>query len=112
MDWDEVNEGLDTVLGDDDHPVAFLPNYDTAEELAQRFRGALMQLVNRALLDRAEERDTEAARLIVLARAVRVEELSGDPRKAVGLLRRMGSVTTDLVDRLERLGVVEDVSGC
>ncbi|MET9013970.1 DUF6415 family natural product biosynthesis protein [Streptomyces olivaceoviridis] len=113
VDWERVNEGLDAVLGDDDHPAAFLPDPATADELAQNFRGALKQLVNRALRDAERtEADPETARLIKMAREVRVEELPGDPGKALGLLRRLGSVTTDLVESLERLGVVEGVSEC
>ncbi len=113
VDWKRVNEGRDTVLGDDDHPAAFLPDPATADELAQDFRGALKQLVNRALRDAERtETDPETVRLIRMAREVRVEELPGEPGKALGLLRRLGSVTTDLVDRLERLGVVEAVSEC
>jgi hypothetical protein len=113
VDWKRVNEALDTVLGDDDHPATFFPDHNTADELAQRFRGALMQLVNRALREaKGKETDPEAVRLIAMARTVRVEELPNDPSKALGLLRRMGSVTTELVDRLERLGVVEGVSEC
>ncbi|MEV6296737.1 DUF6415 family natural product biosynthesis protein [Streptomyces sp. NPDC051896] len=113
MDCKRVNEALDTVLGDDDHPATFFPDHNTADELAQRFRGALMQLVNRALREaKGKETDPEAVRLIAMARTVRVEELPNDPSKALGFLLRMGSVTTELVDRLERLGVVEGVSEC
>nr|WP_275404194.1 MULTISPECIES: DUF6415 family natural product biosynthesis protein [unclassified Streptomyces] len=104
---------MDTVLGDDDHPAAFLPDPATADELAQDFRNALTQLVNRALRDaQRTEADPETARLLSMARKVRVEELPDDPGKALGLLRRLGSVTSDLVESLERLGVVEGVSEC
>jgi Fe-S-cluster formation regulator IscX/YfhJ len=113
VDWKRVNEGLDTVLGDDDHPAAFLPDPATADKLAQDFRSALTQLVNRALRDaQRAEADPETVRLLSMARKVRVEELPDDPGKALGLLRRLGSVTSDLVESLEQLGVVEGVSEC
>lgn len=49
VDWKRADEGLDAVLGDDDHSAAFLADPTTADELAQDFHGALKQLVNRAL---------------------------------------------------------------
>jgi hypothetical protein len=111
VDWVRVYDGLDSLLGDDDHPQPSHIDHDDAEELAQRFRGALMQLVNRGLRDSADN-DREAARLIASARKLRAEELPGDAQQALGLLRRLGSVTVELVDRLESLGTIEGVSKC
>lgn len=111
VDWKQVYRGLDSLLGDDDHPQPTHIDHDAAEELAQRFRGALMQLVHRGLRDDAE-RDPEAARLIALARELRDEELPGGAQQALGLLRRLGAVTVELVDRLESMGIIEGVSKC
>ncbi|MFI8170900.1 DUF6415 family natural product biosynthesis protein [Streptomyces sp. NPDC085931] len=111
MDWKQVYRGLDSLLGDDDHPQPTHIDHDAAEELAQRLRGALMQLVHRGLRDDAD-RDPEAARLIALARELRDEELPGGAQQALGLLRRLGAVTVELVDQLESMGIIEGVSKC
>lgn len=124
VDWDAVFDGLDTVLNEEvSHhaaggrerggwPKVAVPSYDAADELAQRFRGALMQLVNRGLRDDATKRYPDIADLIEQARTLRSEELPGDERQALVLLRKLGRVTLDLAERLEETGIVRGLVEC
>ncbi|MCZ4118113.1 DUF6415 family natural product biosynthesis protein [Streptomyces sp. H39-S7] len=125
VDWDLVFDGLDVVLHGEEqvsHHAAgvasrrrasvAVPDYDEADELAQRFRGALMQLVNRGLRDQADEKYPDISTLIEQARALRSEELPADPWRAMGLVRRLGQVTLQLVERLDEVGLVTGLVEC
>ncbi|MFF8196685.1 DUF6415 family natural product biosynthesis protein [Streptomyces bobili] len=93
FDGDALLDDVATAL--DDVP----PAEQDVEEVAQRLRGHLMRLVNIAIAAEAE-RDDVAGYLIERARALRVEELPGDHRKAVGYLRRMGWIVNEFLERL------------
>ncbi|MFF4902246.1 DUF6415 family natural product biosynthesis protein [Streptomyces sp. NPDC001068] len=97
-DWlDDVADALDTVA----------PAEDQVEELAQRLRGYLMQLVAIAAGDETEKRDARAALRITRARDIREAEMPGDYRQAVGHLRQMGWAVNELLDLLVELGCVK-----
>ncbi|MER5210934.1 DUF6415 family natural product biosynthesis protein [Streptomyces sp. NPDC002838] len=122
VDWDAVFDGLDMVLNEEvshhaagargGRPGAAGPSYDEAAELAQRFRGALMQLTNRGLRDDATKKYPDIGDLIEEARAVRSDELPGDELQALALLRKLGRVTLDLAERLEEAGIVRGLIEC
>ncbi|MEU7278703.1 DUF6415 family natural product biosynthesis protein [Streptomyces sp. NPDC045431] len=76
------------------------PAEEDLDDLAQRLRGHLMQLVDIASANEAGQKDETAASLIEQARSVRSEELPGDYRTAVGLLRRMAWSASELHERL------------
>ncbi|OKK02384.1 hypothetical protein AMK26_22205 [Streptomyces sp. CB03234] len=117
VDWSAVFEDVDALLnGEVSHHAAGStgrkravapPEYDDADELAQRFRGALMQLVHRGLRDEADKKHPDIAALIEQARVLRSEELPGDPWQALGHLRRLGRVTLQLAQRLDEVGIVK-----
>ncbi|MFF3517594.1 DUF6415 family natural product biosynthesis protein [Streptomyces sp. NPDC002573] len=86
---DDVAAVLDEVIPAEEH----------SEELAQRLRGHLMQLVNIAVAAEAEK-DDATAYLLERARMVRAEELPGDRWKAVGHLRRLGWTVNELMEHL------------
>ncbi|MFF8431079.1 DUF6415 family natural product biosynthesis protein [Streptomyces sp. NPDC016566] len=94
---DDVADALDTVA----------PPEDRIEELAQRLRGYLMQLVAIAASDEIERRDARAALRIIRAREIREAEMPGDYRQAIGHLRQMGWVVNELLDLLVELGCVK-----
>ncbi|MFJ4686223.1 DUF6415 family natural product biosynthesis protein [Streptomyces sp. NPDC088789] len=121
VDWDDVYDDLDTVLhGEEEisHHAAGssdgapLPDYDDAEEIAQRFRGALKLLVARALRATADEKPPAIADLIGQARALRAEELPGEPSQALGLLRNLAQVTLELAERLDEADIVKGLVEC
>lgn len=85
---DDVATALDDVIPE-----------EAVEEIAQRLRGHLMQLVTIAVAGEAEQ-DTAAAQLIERARMLRTDDVPGDHRKAVGHLRRMGWTASELLERL------------
>ncbi|MFJ6636733.1 DUF6415 family natural product biosynthesis protein [Streptomyces sp. NPDC091376] len=87
---DDVADALDDVV----------PAEADVDDLAERLRGHLMRLVNIAVANEAEQRDEAAARLIERARVLRVEELPGGHWNAVGHLRRMGWIASELLERL------------
>ncbi|MFI6056011.1 DUF6415 family natural product biosynthesis protein [Streptomyces violascens] len=121
MDWLQVYDDLDTVLHckqaishhaagpSDGAPVR---SCDDAEERIQRFHGALKLLVALALRDNADERHPDVASLIERARALRAEEMPGDPRQALGLLRRLAQVTLALAERLAEVDTVKGLFEC
>lgn len=86
---DDVAAALDEVVPAEEH----------MDELAQRLRGHLMQLVNIAVAAEGED-DAATAYLIARARTVRVEELPGGHWPAVGHLRRMAWVVNELMERM------------
>jgi hypothetical protein len=96
---DDVGAALDDVIPAEEH----------IEELAQRLRGHLMQLVNIALAADAGE-DAATAYLIERARTVRAEELPGDRWKAVGHLRRMGWIVNELMERLVAIRCLKEAA--
>lgn len=123
VDWDAVFDGLATVLNEEvshhaaggaqrGRPAVAVRECDEAEELAQRFRGALVQLVNRGLRDDANKKRQDIADLIDQARALRYEELPGDERRAHALLRKLARVTLELTERLEEVGIVKELVEC
>ncbi|MDQ0601984.1 hypothetical protein QF037_006329 [Streptomyces canus] len=103
LDWDVTFDALASVLD------CQAPLDDELEELAQRLRGALMQVVTIAVAGFADE-DEEAAVLIARARTLRSEELPGDYWKALGHLRRLGWVTSELVELLSKTGHFRDAA--
>lgn len=76
-----------------------IPAEERIDELAQRLRGHLMQLVNIAVAAGAED-DEATAQLIAQARTIRSVRAPGDHWKAVGHLRRMGWTVNELLERL------------
>jgi len=88
---------------------------EESEEVAQRLRGYLMQLVNIAISSEADQRSQYADTLVQRARNLRAEEMPGDHRRAVLHLRQMGWVTCELLDQLVALNSVKEASastGC
>ncbi|MGW8699565.1 DUF6415 family natural product biosynthesis protein [Streptomyces eurythermus] len=117
VDWDSVFDGLDTIFGDEvsHHAVGALrprqfggtaSGHEDPAELAQRFRAAITQLVHRGRRDEVERKHPDVIGLIERARALQSERLPADPRQALGFLRRLGEVTLELADRLEKAGSV------
>lgn len=84
-----------------------VPAEEAVEELAERLRGHLMRLVAIAVASEAGD-DEQAAALIERAREVRVEELPGDRRRAVGHLRRMAWSVNELLERLGALRCLKE----
>ena len=122
VDWEAVYDGLDIVLGGEvshhaagavhrGQATASVLAHGDAEELAQQFRGALMQLVHRGLRDDAD-RYPDIADLIERARGLRDTDLPGDPQQALALLRKFGLVTLELAERLEEVGIVTRLVEC
>ncbi|MEU3133180.1 DUF6415 family natural product biosynthesis protein [Streptomyces sp. NPDC006854] len=123
VDWDSVYDGLDTILNEEishhaagtsgsSRPGAAGPGYDEAEELAQRFRGALIQLVNRGLRDDTTKKHPDIADLIEQARTLQGGELPGDEHEALTFLRKLGRVILELAERLEEVGIVKGLVEC
>ncbi|MER7057099.1 DUF6415 family natural product biosynthesis protein [Streptomyces sp. NPDC000351] len=94
---DDVADAFDSVPPPEDH----------VDELAQRLRGYLMQLVGYAVNSEVEKRDGRATRLITRACEVREEELPGDYLKSVAHLRRLGWAVNELHDLLAELHAVK-----
>ncbi|MFJ8754595.1 DUF6415 family natural product biosynthesis protein [Streptomyces sp. NPDC102441] len=94
FDADALLDDVGTAL--DDVP----PAEEYQEELAERLRGHLMQLVDIAIGGDAEAKDATAHALIEHAREVRSKDMPGDPRRAVGHLRRMAWTVNELLERL------------
>ncbi|WP_338675982.1 DUF6415 family natural product biosynthesis protein [Streptomyces sp. SCSIO 30461] len=94
---DDVADALDSVP----------PAEEEIEELGQRLRGHLMQLVSIALNGEAERRDERAFSRIHRACGVREEEMPGDYGPALALLRRMGWAVNELLDLLVEIGAVK-----
>ncbi|MFD7505417.1 DUF6415 family natural product biosynthesis protein [Streptomyces sp. NPDC059850] len=94
---DDVADALDDVP----------PAEDAADELAQRLRGYLMQLVGIAIHAEAEKHDAAVTTLITRAREAREMELPGDYLKTINPLRRMGWAVNELLDALVAIGSVK-----
>jgi hypothetical protein len=97
---DDVGAVLDNVT----------PPEDELEDLAQRLRGHLMQLVDIAVAAEADQKDEEAGRLIQQAHTVRAEDMPGHHRQAVGHLRRMAWSVNELLERLSVLKCLKEAS--
>jgi hypothetical protein len=104
LDRDTIFDDLASVLGDQ------APQDDEVDELAERLRGSLMQIVNIALAGLADEKDQEAAVLIERARTLRSAELPDGYWKALGHLRRLGWVTHELLECLSQTGHLKDAA--
>ncbi|MFI6122517.1 DUF6415 family natural product biosynthesis protein [Streptomyces sp. NPDC051064] len=87
---DDVGTALDDVP----------PAEEYQQELAERLRGHLMRLVDFAIGGDADVKDATAFAMIERARDVRSEAMPGDPRRAVGHLRRMAWTVNELLERL------------
>ncbi|MEJ8632427.1 DUF6415 family natural product biosynthesis protein [Streptomyces sp. MS2.AVA.5] len=83
------------------------PPEDALEELAERLRGHLMQLVDIAIGAEVDDKDEEAAALIERARAVRSEEMPGDHRNGSAHLRRLAWAVNELLERMVSTGCVK-----
>jgi hypothetical protein len=94
---DDVADALDPVP----------PGRERADELAERLRGYLRQLISYAASSEAEKRDERIAPLLVRAREVRGEEPSDDHWGAVGQLRRVGWAVNELHEVLVELHAVK-----
>ncbi len=121
MDWDQVYDDLDVVLHGEtevSHHAAGrsggapLPEYDDAEEMAGRFRGALRQLVNRGLREDAHMQHLDIGVLIDQARTLISEALPDDSSPAPGHLRKLAGVILQLAERLEETGLVKGLIEC
>jgi hypothetical protein len=86
------------------------PSEEETEEIAERLRGYLMQLVNIAVTSEADQRSKYAEILVQRARDLRAEEMSGDHRRAVLHLRQMGWVTSELLDQLVALKSIKEAA--
>ncbi|CAL9326612.1 DUF6415 family natural product biosynthesis protein [Streptomyces sp. SudanB91_2054] len=103
-DGDALLDDVGAVLDD------VVPREEELEDHAQRLRGHLMQLVDIAVAQEADQSDPEADRLIRQARDVRAQELPGDHMKAVGHLRRMAWSVNELLERLAALRCVKETA--
>lgn len=83
---------------------------ENVEEIAQRLRGHLMQLVTIAVAAEEDQRDTTAAQLIGQARTLHADDVPGDHWKAIGYLRRMGWIVNELLERLVATRCLKEVA--
>lgn len=86
------------------------PHEESTEEVAQRLRGHLMQLVNITLAGGADQRSTYAATLVQRSRSLRAEDLPDDRRGAVLHLRQMAWATGELLDQLVALNSIKEAA--
>ncbi|MGW5098320.1 DUF6415 family natural product biosynthesis protein [Streptomyces nodosus] len=86
------------------------PTEEQVDELVQRLRGHLMQLVNIAVATEAEREDAATARLVEQARAVRSQDMPSGRWKAIGHLRRMGWTLHELLERLIAAGCLKEAT--
>ncbi|WP_307128622.1 DUF6415 family natural product biosynthesis protein [Streptomyces sp. B1I3] len=97
--WEPFDAGAlldDVATALDDVP----PAAEYQEELAARLRGRLVRLVDIAIGGDADVEDATALTLIEHARDIRSTDMPGDPRRAVGHLRRMAWTGNELLERL------------
>ncbi|MGW7004169.1 DUF6415 family natural product biosynthesis protein [Streptomyces sp. NPDC054933] len=97
---DDVADALDA-LG---------PGEEDVEELGDRLRGHLMRLVAIVVAAKADQKDERAALLVERARTVRTQDVPGDHRRAVAHLRRMGWITSELLERLVETKCLKEVT--
>lgn len=91
---DAIFEDLGDVLGNQAPPL------DRFEELAERLRGHLMQLLNILVANPRNEDSPATQALVERARTQRSAELPGDDRKALGHLRRLSWITLEVLELL------------
>ncbi|WP_330462112.1 MULTISPECIES: DUF6415 family natural product biosynthesis protein [unclassified Streptomyces] len=94
FDGDALLDDVGVVLDD------VVPPEERLEELGQRLRRHLMQLVGIAVAAEADQEDGQAEQLIRRARQVRSEDMPSDHGQAVGHLRRMAWSVNELLERL------------
>lgn len=104
LDGEALLDDVASVL--DDVP----PSEDETEEIAERLRGHLMQLVHIAIANGIEEKSTYGADLVQRARTLRAEEVPGDHRQGVLHLRKLGWVTNELLDQLVALNFIKEAA--
>ncbi|WP_406405072.1 DUF6415 family natural product biosynthesis protein [Streptomyces sp. NBC_00879] len=95
VDVDSFYDHLEAVLGQDAAPAIY-----EIEELTERLRRALMQLVAMVLAQCHHQPGAEASGTSGRARALRAERPPGDFLPARRHLRRLALVTQDLLDLL------------
>lgn len=98
FDADALLDDVATVL--DDVP----PAEEHQDGLAACLRGHLVRLVDIALGGDADVEDPIALALIERARDMRSAAMPGNPRSAVGHLRRMAWTVNELLERLSETG--------
>ncbi|TVZ84757.1 DUF6415 family natural product biosynthesis protein [Streptomyces sp. BK340] len=94
---DDAGDVLDTVA----------PAEEVVEELGQRLRGNLKQLVGIAITFEAEKQDPRAQQHIGCAHDLIQAEMPGDYAKAVSHLRRLGWAVHELLELLVEIGYVK-----
>ncbi|WP_344047514.1 DUF6415 family natural product biosynthesis protein [Streptomyces thermoalcalitolerans] len=94
---DDVGDALDSVP----------PAEDRVDELAQRLRGYLTQLVNYAVNSGTEAQDSRTMDPVARARALRAEKPPGDYHQGVVHLRRLGRAVNELHDLLVEQHVIK-----
>lgn len=104
LDGDALLDDVASVL--DDVP----PSEDETEEIAERLRGHLMQLVHIATANGIEEKSAYGADLVQRARTLRVEEVPGDHRQGILHLRQLGWATNELLDQLVALKFIKEAA--
>jgi Family of unknown function (DUF6415) len=86
------------------------PREEEAEEIAERLRGHLVQLVSIAVAGAADRDSRYAGALVKRARALRAVGMSGDNLRAVLHLRQLGWVTSELLDQLVALKSIKEAA--
>ncbi|MER5995936.1 DUF6415 family natural product biosynthesis protein [Streptomyces viridosporus] len=104
FDGDAVLDDAAATL-DDVSPAA-----GAAEDIAERLRGHLAQMVTIAVAAEEDRRDAATAQLIEQARTLSAEDAPGDRRQAIGHLRRMGWIAGELLDRLVAARCLREVA--
>ncbi|MFG3267857.1 DUF6415 family natural product biosynthesis protein [Streptomyces bobili] len=98
--FDDVGDVLDDIA----------PPADTLEELADRLRGHLTQLIHISAGTGADKGDEQADRLVWRARQLPGVVLPGEYGQAVGHLRRTAWMVNELAERLVTLGCLKAVA--
>ncbi|MER6406898.1 DUF6415 family natural product biosynthesis protein [Streptomyces viridosporus] len=104
FDGDAVLDDAAAAL-DDVSPAA-----GAAEDIAERLRGHLAQMVTIAVAAEEDRRDAATAQLIDQVRTLSAEDAPGDRRQAIGHLRRMGWIAGELLDRLVAARCLREVA--
>ncbi|WP_081237386.1 DUF6415 family natural product biosynthesis protein [Streptomyces viridosporus] len=86
------------------------PATGAAEDIAERLRGHLAQMVTIAVATEEDRRDAVTAQLIEQARTLSAEDAPGDRWQAIGHLRRMGWIAGESLDRLVAARCLREVA--
>lgn len=86
------------------------PAAGAAEDIVERLRGHLARLVTIAVAVEEDRRDAAMAQLIEQARTLSTEDAPGDRWQAIGHLRRMGWIASELLDRLVAVRCLREVA--